>query len=101
MIGNIIKNMRKENNISEEELTKKTGISIEKLKELENNKEQPDFETLEKIANSCDFEIVFINKEENISISKKDSENKNNWKRYYERKNINNFKANKRIKRIN
>jgi len=78
MIGNIIKNMRKENNISEEELTKKTGISIEKLKELENNKEQPDFETLEKIANSCDFEIVFINKEENISISKKDSENKNN-----------------------
>lgn len=61
MIGKILKIMRKEKKIKQTELAKILNIGQSTLSDYENQKISIDFETIEKIARICDYEIVFEN----------------------------------------
>ena len=63
MIGKIIKTMRRENNLTQEELSNKIFVGRTTLSDYEREKTDINFETIEKIANVCNYEIVFINKQ--------------------------------------
>ncbi len=62
MIGKILKTMRREANLTQEDLSKITYIGRSTLSDYEREKTDINFENMEKIANACDYEIVFINK---------------------------------------
>ncbi len=76
MIGKIIKYLRKNKNISQKEMSKILNIGQSTLSDYENNKISIDFETIEKIATICDFEVQFINKKNNQIINSKNIERK-------------------------
>lgn len=61
MIGKIIKNLRKESNYSQEDLSEITKIGRTTISDYERNKSQPTFETIEQIAKACNYEILFKN----------------------------------------
>lgn len=61
MIGKIIKNLRKESNYSQEDLSEITKIGRTTISDYERNKSQPTFETIEQIAKACNYEIYFRN----------------------------------------
>ena len=72
MIGKILKTMRKHNNYKQSDISKLTNIPQNTLSQYENEVIQPTFETIKKIADSCNFKITFVNKDltltpENIS----------------------------------
>ncbi len=62
MIGKVIKYMRMQKKAKQAVLARKLGIERTTLSAYETERRQPDFEVIEKIANECDFEIYFINK---------------------------------------
>lgn len=64
MIGKIIKTMRREKGYTQEELAELTFLGRSTLSDYERMKTDINFETIEKIANVCDYEIVFINKKD-------------------------------------
>ena len=68
MIGKIIKTMRHENNYTQEELSKLTFIGRTTLSDYERMKTDINFETIEKIANVCGYDVVFINRKEKGKI---------------------------------
>lgn len=49
--------VRKEKNISLQELSQKSGVSIGGLSDIENNKVSPRVNTLEKIADALEVDI--------------------------------------------
>ncbi|MCK8824691.1 helix-turn-helix domain-containing protein [Fuchsiella alkaliacetigena] len=51
MIGDRIKKLRKENNIYQKDLAKELGLKQQTISLYESNKRQPDYDTLQKIAN--------------------------------------------------
>ncbi len=64
--------MRKHNNYKQSDISKLTNIPQNTLSQYENEVIQPTFETIKKIADSCNFKITFVNKDltltpENIS----------------------------------
>lgn len=61
MIGKILRTMRKKKGLTQNDIEKlcKIGRASLSLYELEDR--QPTFETIEKIANVCGYEIIFIN----------------------------------------
>lgn len=61
MIGKVLKYMRNSNNSKQEEIALKINIKSNTLSQYENNNRQATFETIEKIASNCGFEIVFRN----------------------------------------
>lgn len=67
MIGNMIKLMRIESGISQTELAKEIGIAQNSLSKIEHNKRPPKFETVCKIAEICEFEIMFTDKNNNLA----------------------------------
>jgi transcriptional regulator with XRE-family HTH domain len=67
MIGETIKLMRLESGISQTELAREAGIAQNSLSEIERNKRQPKFEAVCKIAELCEFEIIFIDKNSNLA----------------------------------
>ena len=72
MIGKILKTMRKSNNLSQEQVSKLIGYARNTVSQYETGTIEPDFKTIEKIANLCGYEIVFINKEQNLTLSSRD-----------------------------
>lgn len=54
--------MRKSKNLKQDVLAKEIGISQQNLSRYENEQRIVSFETIEKIANKCDYEIYFIQK---------------------------------------
>lgn len=68
MIGKILKTMRREKKISQQELSKLTFISRSTLSDYEREKTDISFENIEKIANICDYEVLFINKKNKTRI---------------------------------
>lgn len=68
MIGKIIKTMRRENNLTQEELSKKIFLGRTTLSDYEREKKNINFETIEKIADACNYEITFINKKDKNRI---------------------------------
>lgn len=71
MIGKVLKTMRKKNNFTQSELEKmcKIGRASISLYELEDR--QPTFETIEKIANACGYEIIFVNSKTSDKLTTK------------------------------
>lgn len=63
MIGKILKTMRKMNNLKQSDISQKTNIPQNTLSQYENEIIQPTFETIKKIADVCNFNIVFQNKD--------------------------------------
>lgn len=72
MIGKILKYMRKEKNFKQEVIAKKLGIERSSLSSYESERRQPDFNTIEKIANMCDFDIYFINNKTGEKLTSKE-----------------------------
>lgn len=61
MVGKVIKYMRKEKQMKQSELVKILNIGQSTLSDYENEKISIDFDTLEKIAKTCNFTIYFKN----------------------------------------
>ena len=68
MIGKIIKTMRRENNLTQEELSEKIFLGRTTLSDYEREKTDINFDTIEKIADVCNYEIAFINKKDKNRI---------------------------------
>ena len=62
MIGKIIKTMRRESGLTQDELSKKIFIGRTTLSDYEREKTDINFETIEKIASACNYKILFVNK---------------------------------------
>ncbi len=69
MIGNIIKNMRVSKGLSQKELGEQLNMSDTTISSYERENSQPDFKTIVKIANKCDYDIVFIDRKRNIKMT--------------------------------
>lgn len=76
MIGKIIKYMRNQNNISQEKLSIMTNIGRTTISDYEREKTDINFENFLKIANICDYEILFKNKKTKEILKVKDIERK-------------------------
>ncbi len=62
-LGNILKNMRTTNtNLTQKEIGNKLSIADNTISSYERENSQPDFETIVKFAEICDFEIKIYNK---------------------------------------
>ena len=61
MIGKALKKMRKENNYSQEYLSKLVNIGRSTLSDYEREKTNISFDDLENIAKTCNYEILFYN----------------------------------------
>lgn len=59
MIGKIIKTMRREAWLTQEELSKKIYIGRTTLSDYEREKTDINFETIEKIAKACNYQVNF------------------------------------------
>lgn len=68
MIGKIIRIMRRENHLTQEELSKITFIGRSTLSDYEREKTDISFEDIEKIADVCNYKVIFLNKEDNSKI---------------------------------
>ena len=69
MIGKILKTMRKSNKLSQEQISKLVGYARNTISQYETGTIEPDFKTIEKIANLCGYEIQFINKEHLMKVN--------------------------------
>jgi len=69
MIGKILRTMRRQAKMSQEDLEKIIGFSNTTLSQYETGNRQPSFETIENIAKACGFKIIFINEEKNLTYT--------------------------------
>lgn len=76
MIGKIIKTMRKQNNLSQEQVGKLTGFARNTISQYETGVLQPEFATIEKIANECGYELLFKNKQNGEILTSKNIDRK-------------------------
>ena len=76
MIGKIIKYMRIQNNISQEKLSLITNIGRSTISDYEREKTDINFENINRIAELCDYEIIFRNKNTKEEITVKNIERK-------------------------
>lgn len=60
--------MRRENNLTQEQLSKKIFIGRSTLSDYEREKTDINFENIEKIAEVCNYEILFVNKKDNSKV---------------------------------
>ncbi|MFT8343752.1 MAG: helix-turn-helix domain-containing protein [Clostridium beijerinckii] len=67
-IGDNIKEYRKLKNITQQELSDKTGVSISAINKYENNKREPKTEILKKIAKALDVSLGTLADSENEDI---------------------------------
>ena len=68
MIGKILKTMRRENNLTQEDISKKAYIGRSTLSDYEREKTDINFENIEKIADICNYEVLFVNKKNKNKI---------------------------------
>ncbi len=71
MIGKILKTMRKSSKLSQEQISSLVGYARNTISQYETGTIEPDFKTIEKIANHCGYEILFVNKELGITLNSK------------------------------
>ncbi len=71
MIGRIIKYIRTTKGLTQTNLSKSLNIGRSTLSDYEREKTDINFETLEKLAEACDFEIIFRNVKTKEEISSK------------------------------
>lgn len=76
MIGKVLKYMRNEKNMKQSDLIKILNIGQSTLSDYENEKISINFETIEKIASICDYDIYFENRINKKKFKAKDIERK-------------------------
>ncbi len=74
MIGKMLKIMRKEKGFTQEQLAKIINIAQTTLSGYETKYSNPTFEIIEKIANNCDYEIIFRSKKTKTEYKTKNIE---------------------------
>lgn len=74
MIGKVLKYMRLNKGLNQEQLGKILNISQQNLSRYEKNQRIISFELIEQIANNCGYKIYFENEKEKFQI--KDIERK-------------------------
>lgn len=74
MIGKILRTMRRKSNFSQEQIAKLTGFVRTTISQYESEVNQPDFETIEKIAKICGYEVIFRNKATKEELTSKNIE---------------------------
>lgn len=62
MIGKMLRYMRVSKGINQTELSKELNIAQTTLSGYETHYSNPDFDMIERIAEICDFEIIFRKK---------------------------------------
>lgn len=70
MIGMILKNMRLSAKLSQLELGKKLSMADTTISSYERENSQADFDTILKISEICEYEILFKDKQGNIITTK-------------------------------
>jgi len=65
MIGRILKNIRKIRGLTQEKLGKELNIANNTISNYENEECNPAFSTIKRITDVCDFEIQFVDKQNN------------------------------------
>ena len=68
MIGKIIKTMRREAGFTQGELSAKVFLGRTTLSDYEREKTDINFETIEKIADACNYDVVFINRDHKYRV---------------------------------
>lgn len=68
----IIRIIREWSVLSQKDIGNKLSIADNTISSYERENSQPDFETITKIANICDFEICFYNKKTKTYLSVSD-----------------------------
>jgi len=68
MIGKIIAYMRKSSGMKQGELAEQVGIALSTLSGYETGNSQPNFDMVNKIAEACEFQIIFKDKNSNEEI---------------------------------
>ncbi len=76
MIGKVLKYMRIQKGFKQRQLAKILNIAQTTLSGYETKYSNPTFEFIEKIANNCDYEIIFRNKNTKEEITTKNIERK-------------------------
>lgn len=76
MIGKMLKYMRVTNGYNQMDLAKKLNLAQTTLSGYETHYSNPDFETIERIANTCNFDILFYNRKTKEYFKIKDIERK-------------------------
>lgn len=76
MIGKALKYMRINKGLSQFQLAKILNLSQQNISRYEKNQRIISFDLIEKIANNCDYEIIFRNKKINEEFKIKDLERK-------------------------
>ena len=66
MIGMILKNMRLSSGLSQKELGKILNLADTTISSYERENSQADFETIIKIAKTCNFELIFKDQNNNL-----------------------------------
>ncbi len=76
MIGKAIRKMRKDSNYNQEHISKYINVGRTTLSDYEREKTAINFDLIEKIAECCDYEIIFKNKKTNETWTTKDLKRK-------------------------
>ncbi len=76
MIGKAIKYMRIQRKFSQEQIGKLIGFARNTISQYETETLQPEFNTIEKIANECGYKIFFINEKTKDKFQLKELERK-------------------------
>ena len=72
MIGKALKYMRKTKKMKQSEISKIISVARNTISQYETETIQPTFDTIEKIANECDYNIYFENKKTKDKFELKD-----------------------------
>ena len=65
MINKILKNARIRKNLSQDELGEKLSLARNTISSYERGNSQPDFETIVRILDICDYEIKILDRYSN------------------------------------
>ena len=68
MVGKILKTMRRESNLTQEDLSKMTYIGRSTLSDYEREKTDINFENIEKIAEAYNYNVLFVSKKDSNHI---------------------------------
>ena len=72
MIGKALKYMRLKIGFSQDQIGKLIGFARNTISQYETETLQPEFQTIEKIANECGYKIIFINEKTKDKFQLKD-----------------------------
>jgi len=74
MIGKILRNMRRYAKLSQKDIARETGYARNTISQYETGEHEPDFKTIEQIANICGFKLAFINEKTKVVYTSKNIE---------------------------